>query len=143
MDDSLTMPEVKEVQIVYNANMPGLLNFFGPIHIRKEGMITIRDTLRAIYDFFQVPITQEQANYMERTYPDVWKDCVEAFRTRCTRSQHIAIPVTEWRQGVKRVDCLGDRVKYWGMWATHNPDATWQLNLGLVPASNLAPYVQN
>ncbi|KAI0667252.1 hypothetical protein C8Q78DRAFT_982735 [Trametes maxima] len=131
MSTSLTVPEVKEVQIVYQANMPGLLNYFGPIHLRLDRAVTFRDALRAIYDFFQVRLRTDEAEYFQRVLPEQWREWSRAFYLRCATAPHIAVRDAERNQGMRRVDCLGDRVKFWGLWITHNPDRTWQIQLGL------------
>ncbi|KAI0821854.1 hypothetical protein BC628DRAFT_1295230, partial [Trametes gibbosa] len=127
-----TLPEVNEVQIVYPTTRVGLLGLFGPISIRQTRTVTVGDALRAVYDFFQAPLAEEQAAHVQRTSPDVWKTWVDAFRRRCHEVPH-ALPVAEWRRGMRRVDCLGQKVMHWGAWTTHDvPERTWQINLGLV-----------
>ncbi|KAI0765871.1 hypothetical protein BD413DRAFT_455811, partial [Trametes elegans] len=129
-----TEPATHEVQIVYGTAMPGMENVFGPIHIRKPPgrAVTVGDMLRAVYEFFQTPLRQDEADALKARYPDMWHAWGEAFRTRCREAPHIAVPTAEWNQGMRRVDTLGERVKYWGLWTTHNAsNNTWQLNLGL------------
>ncbi|EIW54798.1 uncharacterized protein TRAVEDRAFT_84673, partial [Trametes versicolor FP-101664 SS1] len=125
-----TNPEVKEVQISYT--IWGSPNLFGPIHIRQTRTVTVGDALDRIYEFFQTPLRADEVEPVRTARPEVWKTWVEAFRRRCHQAPHIAIPDVEWGQGMRRVDCLGEKVNYWGSWNTHNPDRSWQINLGLV-----------
>ncbi|KAH9848715.1 hypothetical protein C2E23DRAFT_691853, partial [Lenzites betulinus] len=127
-----TSPAVQEVKLVYPTTPAGLLGLFGPIDICQTRTVTIGDALRAVYDFFQTPLLDAEAKHVERTRPDVWKRCEDAFKRRVEMVPH-ALPAAEWRRGMRRVDCLGEQVKFWGAWATMNiPGATWQINLGLV-----------
>ncbi|KAI8974862.1 hypothetical protein BD414DRAFT_467928 [Trametes punicea] len=132
LKEPATYPAVKEVQIVHQQNMPELLSIFPPIHIRQTSTVTIGDVLRAIYDWFQTPISRYQADQLMRTHPLTWGRVEEAFRKRCVECEHIAIPLVEWRQGVKRVDLLTDQVRFWGMWVTHGDDMTWKIHVGFV-----------
>lgn len=138
LKEALTNPEVREVQISYT--IWGSPNLFGPIHIRQTRTVTVGDALERIYEFFQTPLRADEVAPIRRARPEVWKTWVEAFRRRCHQAPHIAIPDVEWGQGMRRVDCFGEKVNYWGAWNTHNPDRSWQINLGLVAPSELAPH---
>ncbi|KAI0628612.1 hypothetical protein C8Q77DRAFT_1039204, partial [Trametes polyzona] len=123
-----TSPEVRSVDIAYKLRPLDLVNHFGPIRIRKDRAITIGDVLSKIYDFFQKPLREDQYAEVQRTHPDVWQSWTKAFTKRC---RIYAVPDVEWSKGMKRVDCLGERILWWGSWTTHNVDGTWQITLRL------------
>ncbi|KIK15282.1 hypothetical protein PISMIDRAFT_687393 [Pisolithus microcarpus 441] len=67
---------------------------------------------------------------------------VDAYRRRTTQRELGALRDWEWREGMRRVDCLGEGRWWWDEWVTYpyhndgdhrNLDGTsWGLNLGLV-----------
>ena len=125
--------------LVVVATVLGGLNYWGPIVVDKGdgGTVNVEDVLDAIFDFFQQQLLPNEAAVIERDFPDAWRQMQDAFRKRC-RDAH-AISEVEWLQGMRRVDCFGERHKWWGMWVTHNADGTYQLNLGLVPKKQHYP----
>ncbi|KAI0690815.1 hypothetical protein C8T65DRAFT_671175 [Cerioporus squamosus] len=131
--DTATHPPVPRVHIAYSTNTVNLLNYWGPIVIDKGegGTVSIGDIIEGLYEYFQQPLLQHEAAVIERDFPDVWRQVTQAFRKRCR--DHYWIPEVEWARGMRRVDCLGERHMFWGMWVTHNANGTFQLNLGLVP----------
>ena len=134
LGEPATHPPVPRVHIAYNTSVLGALNAWGPIVVDKgeKGVVSFGDVADAIYDFFQTPLTHVEAHELKTHFPALWADMCRAFRKRCEDVP--AIPEVTWRQGMRRVDCLGDRILFWGMWVTHNPDRTFYLNLGLIPA---------
>ena len=137
--EAATYPPVSRLHIAYNTNTIGMINYWGPIVVDKGdgGTVNVEDVLDAIFDFFQQQLLPHEAAVIERDFPDAWRQMQDAFRKRC-RDAH-AISEVEWLQGMRRVDCFGERHKWWGMWVTHNADGTYQLNLGLVPKKQHYP----
>ena len=128
-----THPPVSCVHIAYNTNTIGMINYWGPIVVDKGegGTVLVEDVLDAIFDFFQRQLLQTEAAVIKRDFPGAWRQMMAAYEKRC-RDAH-GIFEAEWLQGMRRVDCFGERHMWWGMWVTHNANGTYQLNLGLVP----------
>ena len=85
----------------------------------------------AIYDFFQTQLTHREVDYLKNFNESNYDLLVDACRARCEVTP--ALHDFERLQGLKRVDVLGDKRAFWGLWITVN-DVTnsWHLNLGLV-----------
>ena len=135
-----THPPVPTVQIVTSATVLGGLNYWGPIVVDKTGSggrVLFGDIVQAIYDFFQRPLTQDEARVLERDVPAAWAEMTRAFTARCR--EHPGLAEVEWKQGMRRVDCLGERYMFWGLWVSHNADGTFQLNLGTAPKPRGVP----
>ncbi|KAH7920770.1 hypothetical protein BV22DRAFT_1107536 [Leucogyrophana mollusca] len=125
-----TLPGVKRLQIVCDTGH--MSNLWGPINVERSSKVKIRDVLDAIYEFFQSPLTGPEVSYLESLSRGNREHMEQAFRRRCRESP--GLPGFEWRQGLRRVDCLGDKTSFWGLWITFLPDSTWYLNLGLIPS---------
>ncbi|KAI6100015.1 hypothetical protein EV401DRAFT_925360 [Pisolithus croceorrhizus] len=112
----------------------GLVNqLWGPIVIERPGRrVTIRDLLEGIYAFFQAHLTRAEVERISSLGEDNYRLLVDAYRKRTTQRQLGVLRDWEWREGMRRVDYLGDGRWWWGVWVTYNSDQTWQLNLGLV-----------
>ncbi|KAI6011122.1 hypothetical protein EDC04DRAFT_781420 [Pisolithus marmoratus] len=112
----------------------GLISqLWGPIVIeRPGGRVTIRDLLEGIYAFFQTHLTHAEVERISSLGQDNYRSLVDAYRRRTTQRQLGVLRDREWREGLRRVDCLGDRRWWWGAWVTYNSDGTWQLHLGLM-----------
>ncbi|TFK87550.1 hypothetical protein K466DRAFT_467918, partial [Polyporus arcularius HHB13444] len=103
---------------------------WGPIVIDKgeNGKVSFGDIIEGLFEYFQQPLLPHEADVIERDFPDVWRRVKLAFEQRCRK--HHGIPQVEWARGIRRVDCLGERHMFWGMWVTHNANGTFHLNLG-------------
>lgn len=133
-------PSTPSVTIVYNATTLWAPGSWGPIAIDKRssgGQVLFEDILDAIYDFFQTPLVWNEADAFKRDLPEAWQQMKRAFQRRCR--EFPGLSEVEHRNGMRRVDCLGDRYMFWGLWVTHNLDGTFQLNLGTVPKSKGVP----
>ena len=128
-----THPAVARLDVVYTTAVPALLNYWGaiPVDRGESGTVTVGAVLDAVHDFFQVPLTQVEAAELKQSHPTEWRAMSAAFKKRCR--DYPALVDFTWRQGMRRVDALADRYKWWGMWVHWNPDGTWYLNLGMVP----------
>ncbi|PIL23202.1 hypothetical protein GSI_14511 [Ganoderma sinense ZZ0214-1] len=128
-----THPAVARLDVVYTTAVPALLNYWGaiPVDRGEGGTVDVGAVLDAVHDFFQVPLTSQEARELKHSHPTEWRAMSAAFKKRCR--DYPALPDVTWRQGMRRVDALADRYKWWGMWVHWNPDGTWILNLGLVP----------
>ena len=127
-----THPPTSRLTIAYNTAVPGLLNYWGPISVDKGegGTVTVGDVLDAVFDFFQVPLTYAEWQELKRTHAAEFSVMTRAFVKRCR--EYPAIPEKIYEEGMKRIDALTDRYKWWGMWVQWNPDGSWYLNLGTV-----------
>lgn len=129
-NDQATYPAVDTVHIVCNVGVAG--EMWGPI-IVEANTVTVWDILIAIYEYFQTPVSWEELQTICEAEGRDFEDIVHTFLVRCERTP--ALTGYEVQQGLKRADCLGEAVHFWGMWITYKTDMTWQLNLGLVPDS--------
>ncbi|PCH35021.1 hypothetical protein WOLCODRAFT_79777 [Wolfiporia cocos MD-104 SS10] len=132
LDDPVTHPPVRTVHIYCNSWMAH--NQWGPIVIDKRRTVNVWDVLIAIYDFYRVPLTQQEVQHISSLDGDNYRRMLDAYYQRCMRTP--ALPGYEVQQGMKRADCLGRNTIFWGLWITLNADNTWQMNLGLVPPSH-------
>ncbi|KAI6011117.1 hypothetical protein EDC04DRAFT_2547489, partial [Pisolithus marmoratus] len=125
-----TSPASNRILVRYGV---GPINqLWGPIIVeRPGGRVTIRDLLEGIYAFFQQPLTHTEVEHISSLGQDNYRLLVDAYRRRTTQRQLGVLRDREWREGLKRVDCLGDERWWRGAWVTRNSDGTWQLNLGL------------
>ncbi|EPQ51725.1 hypothetical protein GLOTRDRAFT_48150 [Gloeophyllum trabeum ATCC 11539] len=124
-----TAPPVNKVVVV--CDLGKVSSLWPPIEIERANPVTVWDIMHAIYEFFQKPMTQREVDYVSAIEPGNYEMLCEAFYKRIYDSSNI--PEWERLRGIKRVDVLGDRRVWWGLWITYNPDDTWQLNLGLMP----------
>ncbi|KAI6000268.1 hypothetical protein EDC04DRAFT_2584084, partial [Pisolithus marmoratus] len=130
-----TSPASDRILVRYDA---GLINqLWSPIVIeRPGGRVTIRDLLEGIHAFFQTRLTHAEVEYISSLGQDNYRLLVDAYRRRTTQRRLGVLRDWEWREGLKRVDCLGDVRWWWGAWVTHNSDGTWQLHLGLMNSTH-------
>jgi hypothetical protein len=85
----------------------------------------------AIYEFFQIQLTQTEVDYIQSLDQRNYDSLVKAYCARCNVTP--ALPGFERLQGFKRIDILGDKRGWWGLWITFDDFAnSWHLNLGLV-----------
>ncbi|EIN12391.1 hypothetical protein PUNSTDRAFT_34349, partial [Punctularia strigosozonata HHB-11173 SS5] len=85
-----------------------------PIHARasSSGGVTCEDIFNAIYETFQVPLTEAEIAEIKRDRA-VHDRVDHAFRRRCKRS--VRLTEYEKSKGYRRVDVLGDRTWFFGM----------------------------
>lgn len=106
--------------------------FWGPIVIeRPGGRVTIGDLLEGIYIFFQMHLSRAEVAYISSLGPEYYRLPLAAYQRRVAQRPSGVPRDRDGRDGIRRVDCLGDGRRWWGAWVTHNPNGTWQLNLGL------------
>ena len=133
LKEQATVPGTLEVYIALQASI--IQELWGPIKISKQTMVTAWDILYAIYDYFQTPLTHAEVDFLSGLHPDNYPRLVDAWIARCNVTP--ALPGFEARQGLKRVDLLGDKRCWWGCWIDiDQASGSWYLNLGLV---NLRP----
>ncbi|KAJ3550642.1 hypothetical protein NM688_g5025 [Phlebia brevispora] len=106
---------------------------WGPIAIQKTKAIKVLDVLMAVYDYFQEQLSEEDVRHLRRLNPNNYRMLVDAYQQRCRRS--LTLRGWERRQGLRRVDLLGDNRKWWGkgLWITY-VNGSWYCNLGTVSA---------
>ncbi|EGO04040.1 hypothetical protein SERLA73DRAFT_175771 [Serpula lacrymans var. lacrymans S7.3] len=126
--EQATYPPADKIHIACDAGFMGQL--WGPIVIQKSSCIKVGDILRGIYEYFQQQLTQEEVDHIARLGRDNYCILLDACYKRCLATP--GLPGYEQSLGFRRVDCLGDKKIYWGLWVTYNSDSTWQLNLGLI-----------
>ncbi|KIK12759.1 hypothetical protein PISMIDRAFT_120316, partial [Pisolithus microcarpus 441] len=89
------------------------------------GSITTHDLLADIYAFFQTRVTRAEVERISALGKDEYRSLVDAYRRRTTQRGLGVLRDWEWREGMKRVDCLGEGRWWWGVSVTypyHNDD---------------------
>ncbi|KIJ59984.1 hypothetical protein HYDPIDRAFT_32710 [Hydnomerulius pinastri MD-312] len=130
-----TYPDVKKVLVLIDGGYMSTL--WGPIVIDQTGKVTIRDLFEAIHEYFNTPLNRVEVDYITSLGRNNYNTLVDAYRQRCRGSS--SLPGWEAQQGFRRVDCLGDRKHWWGVWISPSPDGTWCLNLGLINPAHRQP----
>ncbi|KAI6110779.1 hypothetical protein EDD16DRAFT_1710640 [Pisolithus croceorrhizus] len=134
-NEPATSPAADRIVVLCDVALVNQL--WGPIVIERPGRrVTVRDLLEGIYAFFQTHLTRAEVEHISSLGEDNYRLLVEAYRNRTTQRQLGVLRDLEWREGMRRVDCLGDGRWWWGVWVTYNSDETWQLNLGLVNSAH-------
>ncbi|KAI5988931.1 hypothetical protein F5J12DRAFT_728026, partial [Pisolithus orientalis] len=125
-----TLPPSDRILVL--CDVGSMSQFWGPIIIeRPGGSVTIRDLLKGIYAFFQTRLTRAEVEHISSLGPNNYGLLVDAYQRRTTQRHLGVLRDCEWREGTRRVDCVGDRKWWWGAWVTYNSNGRWQLNLGL------------
>jgi len=123
--------------IVVTCDVGYMSTLWGPVVIDQSGPVTLRDLFEAIYQYFQVPLTYPEVQYICNLHPSNLRRMTDAYYHWCRES--FALPGWEAWQGLKRADVLGDRKHWWGVWISSRHGAWW-LNLGLMnPAHRVPP----
>ncbi|KAI5991931.1 hypothetical protein EDD15DRAFT_2274394 [Pisolithus albus] len=135
-------------RIIVSCDQVGIIGqLWGPIVIERSGgrSVTIRDLLAGIYAFFQTRVTRAEVERISSLGEDNYRSMVDAYRRRTTQSDLGASRDWEWREGVRRVDCLGDGRWWWGAWVIYPyyndgnsnlEGIPWRLLLGLMDSAH-------
>ena len=132
LDDIATHPSVERLVVVCQVGVARTL--WGHIEIkasRPKG-VTVWDVFNGIFEYFQKRVGRRELDRMKEMLGDeqLEEKMAGAFYQRVLITP--ALPGYELKEGLKRVDCLGDACFFWGLYVSYNDDNTWQLNLGLV-----------
>lgn len=130
LDKIVTYPAAE--RLVIGCQVGIVEKVWGPIKVRASGPggVTTRDAFNAIYEYFQRTVKKSGLARMKEL-PEgerLEENMKEAFYRR-TRGMPV-LPGHD--EALKRLDCLGERSFFWGLYVSYNDDGTWQLNLGLV-----------
>jgi len=131
LDDVATCPAVGRLVVVCQVGVAQAL--WGHIDVKASGPngVTVWDVFNGIFKYFQKRVGRRELDRMKEMVGDeLEQKMAGAFYQRVLVTP--ALPGYELKEGLKRVDCLGDACFFWGLYATYNDDNTWQLNLGLV-----------
>lgn len=128
-NEKATIPAVDEIRITLHDEI--VRRMWGPITVRNpRQQVLVWDVLHAIYDHLRKPITQEELSFLQSLDPSNHTIFLDALQRRCAATPSLS--ESELSQGLRRVDALGDRRKFWGLWIKYNGDGSWHLNLGLI-----------
>lgn len=132
LDDLATHPAVNRLVVVCQVGVAQTL--WGHIDIkasRSQG-VTVWDVFNGVFEYFQKRVGRRELNRMKEMTGDeqLEEKMASAFYQRVLVTP--ALPGYEFKEGLKRVDCLGDACFFWGLYVSYNDDNTWQLNLGMV-----------
>ncbi|KAF8124588.1 hypothetical protein EV363DRAFT_1354012 [Boletus edulis] len=131
-----TVTHTKANTIVVTCDVGHMSTLWGPIVIDQSEPVTLRDLFEAIYEYFQIPLTHPEVQYICGLHPSNLRRLTDAYYERCRES--VALPGWEARQGLKRADVLGDRKYWWGVWMSSRC-GVWWLNLGLMNPVHCLP----
>jgi len=132
LDEIATHPAVDRLVVVCQVGVAQAL--WGHIEVkasRPKG-VTVWDVFNGIFEYFQKRVGRRELDRMKEMLGDeqLEERMAGAFYQRVLITP--ALPGYELKEGLKRVDCLGDACFFWGLYVSYNDDDTWQLNLGLV-----------
>ena len=114
-----THPAVVELHISIHDGLSQAI--WGHIVIKNQtSKVSVWDVLYGIYAYFQMPITQQDLDYLQTLDQSNHTILLDAARKRGETSGHM-----------KRIDTLGDRRRFWGLWISNRGQEGWHLNLGL------------
>lgn len=130
-----TVTHTEAQTIVVTCDIGHMSTLWGPIVVNHSKPVTLRDLFEAIYQYFQVPLTYPEVQYICDLNPSNYHRLADAYYQRCRES--MALPGWEARQGFRRADVLGDRKHWWGVWISSR-HGVWWLNLGLMNPSHRA-----
>jgi hypothetical protein len=132
LDDVATHPAVDRLVVACQVGVAG--RFWGHIEVKASRPIgvTVWDVFNGIHGYFQKRVGKRELGRMKELLGDerLEEKMADAFYQRVRVTP--ALPGYELKEGLKRVDCLGDMCFFWGLYVSYNDDNTWQLNLGLV-----------
>ena len=127
-NEKATTPAVDEIHIALPDGI--VQHIWGPITVTNPRQkVLVWDILHAIYEYFQKPVTQEELTFLQNLDASNHATLLDALHRRCAATP--GLPEFELSRSPRRVDALGDRRKFWGLWIKNNGDGGWHLNLGL------------
>ena len=132
LDDIATQPAVDRLVVVCQVGVAE--QQWGHVEVkasRPKG-VTVWDVFNGIFEYFQKRVGRRELDRMKEMVGDeqLEEKMAGAFYQRVLVTP--ALPGYELKEGLKRVDCLGDACFFWGLYVSYNDDGTWQLNLGMV-----------
>ena len=132
LDDVATSPAVDRLVVVCQVGVAQ--NLWGHINVKASGLkgVTVWDVFNGIFEYFQKRVGRRELDRMKGMLGDeqLEEKMAGAFYQRILVTP--ALPGYELKEGLKRVDFMGDACFFWGLYVSYNDDDTWQLNLGLV-----------
>lgn len=90
------------------------------VHIQKDGGITVRDVLHAVYEAFNTLLTKDEYNAIPpQLHPELYQACVE----RCREGPHL--DQVEMSKGYRRADALRGQIYCRGIYWDHRRGGRW------------------
>lgn len=132
LDDIATHPAVDRLVVVCQVGVAQQMWGCVEIKASRPKGVTVWDVFNGIFEYFQKRVGRRELDRMKEMLGDdqLEEKMADAFYQRLLVTP--ALPGYELKQGLKRVDCLGDGCFFWGLYVSYNDDNSWQLNLGLV-----------
>lgn len=125
-DENATIPTSGDLYI--SVDNPVAARLWGYITIKNtNGGVNVWEVLNAIYEHFSEPITREDLDYLQNLDPMNHAIILEVARSRINAPPG-STPAFFGTRGMKRVDILGDKRRFWGLWVTQTVDG-WYLNV--------------
>ncbi|KAH8070767.1 hypothetical protein BXZ70DRAFT_775418 [Cristinia sonorae] len=132
-DHPATSPPCSHMSIVCSFGSVGSPSRWGPISITNR-VITVWDVLDAIFQYFSTPLDEQEIYEIERMQeilnfpPQLRLAAIARSRIANLKQRHTISAKPDTR--IRRVDCLGERKCFWGLWVSLTADGMWYLNLG-------------
>ena len=132
LDNIATYPAVARLVVACQVGVAQQLWGHVEVKASRPSGVTVWDVLNGIFEYFQKRVGRRELDRMKEMLGDEQLEVkmADAFYQRILVTP--ALPGYELKEGLKRVDCLGDACFFWGLYMSYNDDSTWQLNLGLV-----------
>ncbi|KAG2156972.1 hypothetical protein DEU56DRAFT_905651 [Suillus clintonianus] len=87
-----------------------MAHMWNVVRVQRTSAIKVQDILDAIYEWLQTPLTRAEMEHIEHVNPDSAEAVLWALQERASVSP--TLHGWEYRQGPRRIDCLGD-VRRW------------------------------
>ena len=130
-DADAVAPSVKRIQLVgQHHNLGYWFSKWGPLEVKSDSVVTVRDVLRMIYTYLRAPLTGEEISYA-MSIPGNRDRLKFAKEQRAKHSEEAESVVLS--SGYRRVDLMGGHRRFAGLALVVRPDNTWMLYFSVLP----------
>ncbi|KAG1741792.1 uncharacterized protein EDB91DRAFT_1052376 [Suillus paluster] len=129
LSSPVTDPPISIIEIAIPAC--SMAYMWNVVRVQRTGAIKVQDVLDAIYEWLQRPLTRAEMEHIERVSPASVEAVLRALHERASTSP--TLHGWEYRQGPRRIDCLGDVRRWMGL--SYSPTGQGMqlvLNLGTI-----------
>ena len=131
-------PCVKRIQLVGQHHSLGYwFSRWGPLEVKSDSVVTVRDVLGMIYTYLRAPLTGEELSYaMSILGNREWLKFSKEQRAKQSEEAESVV----LSSGYRRVDLMGGHRRFAGLALVVRPDNTWMLYFSVLPGP--APRVR-
>jgi len=127
LNQQATSPTCSHMSIMCTFGSLG--DFWGPISIQRR-VVTVWDVFDAIHAFLNTQLTQSEVDNIKQVQ-DRMNLPPEARLSAFAQARHRRMEISGRAIDYRRVDCLGERRFFSGLWIGYTADDHWYLNLGV------------